>query len=574
MNINSIISMEATIPLTIDEIKTHLIETKYVFQTAQTYQSCETSTKGFQTYGPHGVILRNKVINVWKELFLTQNVHEIDTPILQSKEILTNSGHVGRFNDLIISNGSSAVFRADHLVKEYADTNRIKLSKPVDDFTKDELLEFVKMYKVVENSENATISPKNLMFSCGNLYLRPEIAQGMFTEFDQLYEHMYDLPFGIAQVGKSYRNEISCQPFIRLKEFTQAEVEYFFDPNETNHPYFDSVSSFMLPLYTQDLQLSGAENSIEMNLKEAVEMNVIVNEIMAYFLGTIYKFATTVGISRENIRFRQHLPNELSHYAKQCWDLEIKLVNGQWLECVGCAHRGDYDLTNHNIKKQNFIKKYSTKQTKYKVSLDKGIEKTLTKDEIKQFYLHFKGLLFDSEEAVYLDYESQKYVGGLIISSTQEIVESTVIPYVIEPSVGIDRMIFAIANNLLRKRECDKNRILFNLSTPFAPFHIGIYALSRNDELINFIKKQDQLVMISASYKVFFDFSRTSIGKRYVRADEIGIPFVITVDFESLKDHTVTIRSAKDGSQVRYSIYDLHCELPRIFGYVKNNIFD
>jgi len=171
-----------------------------------------------------------------------------------------------------------------------------------------------------------------------------------------------------------------------------------------------------------------------------------------------------------------------------------------------------------------------------------------------------------------LDSESQKYVSGLIISSTQEIVESTVVPYVIEPSVGIDRMIFAIANNLLRKRECDKNRILFNLPIYFSPFHIGIYALSRNNELINFIKEQYQLVVISSSYKVFFDFSGTSIGKRYVRADEIGIPFVITVDFESLKDNTVTIRCAKDGSQVRYPIHDLYHELPRILGYVKNNI--
>jgi glycyl-tRNA synthetase len=551
--------MQASINLTLDEIKSHLTETGFIIPTAQTYQSFETSTKGFHTYGPNGLVLKNKVIDLWRKLLVQGNVHEIDTPILQSKEVLTNSGHVGRFNDLIISNGSAEVFRADHLVKNFAEKNNINLGKPIDDFTKDELLEFVKLHKVVENSENATISPKNLMFGCGNLYLRPEIAQGMFTEFDQFHERFYNLPFGLAQVGKSYRNEISCQPFTRLKEFTQAEVEYFFDPNDETHPYFNQVDYLILPLLVQQVQLENKEDPIRINLNDAVKSGVLVNEILAYFLGKIYLFATTLGIPDDKIRFRQHLPNELSHYARQCWDLEILLVNGQWIECVGCAHRGDYDLTNHNIQGQNFIRKYDTKYTRYKVTLDKKLEKGFSKDEIKDFYLHTKGKLYESTTDVDLDELLKKYKEALLITETQELVRSKVIPYVIEPSVGIDRMIFAIANNLLKKREQDNDRIVFNLKPSLAPYDVGIFVLSNDERLIK-ISHQLQNVL-GQHFKIYTDFSGTSIGKRYVRADQIGVPFIITIDFDTISDNAVTIRVTKDGYQHRYSIEGIKEEL-------------
>lgn len=538
--------MEASIGLTLDEVKSHLIETGFIIPTAQSYKS----TKGFHTYGPNGVTLRNKVIDMWRKLLVCGNVHEIDTPNLQSKEVLTNSGHVSRFNDLIISNGSE-VFRADHLVKKFAEKNAIVLSRPVDDFTKDELLEFVKIYKVVENSENATIAPKNLMFGCGDLYLRPEIAQGMFTEFDQFHERFYNLPFGLAQVGKSYRNEISCQPFTRLKEFTQAEVEYFFDPNDESHPYFNQIEHLVLPLVLQTTQIENKEDSTRIQLAEAVKNGMLVNEILAYFLGKIYMFATTLGIPDSHIRFRQHLPNELSHYARQCWDLEILLVNGQWIECVGCAHRGNYDLTNHNIQEQNFIRKYDAKYTRFKVTLNKLMEKSFSKEEIKAFYLHTKGRLYESEQSIDLDETLQVYKSALMITETQELVKSKVIPYVIEPSVGIDRMIFAIANNLLKRRENDPDRIVFNLKPQFSPYDVGLFVLSNDERLVNIAHN---LQYILNNYKVYTDFSGTSIGKRYVRADQIGVPFIVTIDFDTIVDNAVTIRRISDGFQQRYSI--------------------
>lgn len=546
--------MNASIELTIDEIKSHLIETGFIIPSAQTYQSSETSTKGFHTYGPNGLTVKNKVINLWKKLFVVGNVHEIETPVLQSKEVLTNSGHVGRFNDLIISNGSTEVFRADHLVKDFSEKNNIKLNKPIDDFTKDELLEFVKLNKVIENSENATISPKNLMFGFGNLYLRPEIAQGMFTEFEQFHERFYSLPFGLAQVGKSFRNEISCQPFTRLKEFTQAEVEYFFDPNDEHHPYFDTVKHFQIPLLVENVQLINKEDLINLTLDEAVKSKILVNEIMAYFLGKIYIFAVKLGIPTSHIRFRQHLPNELSHYARQCWDLEILLTNGNWIECVGCAHRGDYDLTNHNIQGQNFIRKYDTKYTRYKLTIDKNLEKSFSKDDIKAFYLHTKEKLYKSTDEIYNDVFLQKYKHALIVTHSQELIKSKIIPYVIEPSIGIDRIIFAMANTLLKRRDNDNEKIVFNLNPEFSPYDVGLFVLSNDNKLLGI---SHEIQKILTNFKLYTDFSGTSIGKRYVRADQIGVPFIITVDFDSLTDKSVTVRRLNDGFQERCNINTL-----------------
>lgn len=544
-----------TVPLTISEVKMHLIANKFIFPTAQSYQSFESGSKGFHTYGPLGISLKNKIIQLWRREFVTNDVYEIDTPLLQSKEVLTNSGHVGKFNDLVISNGIETV-RADHLVKDFCEVNKIKLDKPIDNFTKEELLEIVKQHKMIQNSENATIAPKNLMFNFGDLYLRPEIAQGMFTEFDQFYETLSDLPFGLAQVGKSYRNEISPQPFVRLREFTQAEVEYFFDPHNEVHPRFDTVAHLNIPLLTQDIQLSGSEDAMMFNISEAVNSGVVVNQIMGYYLCTAYKFARMLGLDNSVIRFRQHLPNELAHYARQCWDLEILLANGHWLECLGLAHRGDFDLRNHNIKGQNVIKEYETKTQKIKLNINPGEPK----DVQKKFYTYFKNKVYDSEEDLQLDPMYDDFRGNTTIVSFTQINPSTVFPYVIEPSMGIDRMIYAVSNNLLKKRSDDLSRVVFTLPLSMTPYQIAIYALSNKDNLVEYVTKN--LSFLHNYFSVFTDFSSVSIGKKYVRSDAIGVGLTITVDFDTInKDHgtfdTVTLRNSIDKTQIRIHVRDI-----------------
>lgn len=549
--------MEANIQLEINEIKQHLLSNKFIIPTAQTYHSIETSSKGFQTYGPLGLKLKNKIIELWRKLLVTSDVHEIDTPILQSREVLTNSGHIGKFNDLVINNGKD-IFRADHLVKDFCEKNNIELSRSIDDYVKDELLELVKKYKMIENHENATIAPKSLMFSCGDVYLRPEIAQGMFTEFDQFYGE-YKLPFGLAQVGKSYRNEISPQPFIRLREFTQAEVEYFFDPiKPETHYLFKTIENLVIPLLLQDNQLNNNNQIIMIKIIDAVNNGIILNEIMGYFLGKIYMFMKELGLSNDVIRFRQHLPNELAHYAKQCWDLEIKLVNGNWLECVGCAHRGDYDLKNHNIKKQNFIKEHMKKITKFKISLNNNP----TKELLKEFNMSYKIKIFNNKEEIMSNINYDKFENHILITEVTENVESLIIPNVIEPSMGIDRIIFGLANNLLKKRQSDNNKILFKLPFKFAPYELAIYAISNKGVFEDYIKQQ--LLFLNDYFSIYYDFSGTSIGKRYVRSDEIGIQLAITVDFQTLQDDTVTIRYSLDGHQDRMHKNNLIEEINKI----------
>lgn len=542
--------MEASISLNINDVKTHLVTNKFIFPTASSYNSSECGSKGFHTYGPLGVSLKNKIVGVWKELFLTNEIHEIDTPLLQSKEVLTNSGHVGKFNDLIISNGKE-IFRADHLVKDFCEKNKIKLEKPIDDLTKDELLFMVKNYKMIENYDNAIIEPKNLMFNFGDLYLRPETAQGMFTEFEHFYDNINSLPFGIAQVGKSYRNEISPQPFVRLKEFTQAEIEYFFDPHNENHSLFDKIKDLNLPLLTSSMQLQNITDSCIFNIEEAVKSNVIVNQIMGYFLGTAYIFSKRLGLDNECVRFRQHLPNELAHYAVQCWDMEIKLCNGNWLECMGIAHRGDYDLKNHNVKNQNVIKEYSKKIIKHKLS----IVPNQSKENIRKFHTDFKKKIFDNLEEIKTHPSYEYFKDIILVSETLENLESVIYPNVIEPSIGIDRIIFALANNLLKRRKGDTNRILFNLPLFLAPYDMAIYSLSNNDTLVDFAKKK--LSYLTNYFKIHWDYSSVSIGKKYTRSDSIGIGLTITVDFDTINDNTVTLRYSKNGDQIRIHVDEI-----------------
>ncbi len=366
--------MEPNVDLTSADIKNHLLHHKFIVPTCQLY---EASGRGFQTYGHNGVTIKNKIIDQWRKLFINENVLEIDTPTLTSSDVLTNSGHVGKFNDFIATDGVNVV-RADHLIKDYFSENNIINENPVDNMTSEEMLEIIKKYKMMENTENVDVVPKNLMFSAGDSYLRPEIAQGIFVEFSQFYDSVMDLPFGLGQVGKSYRNEISPQPFVRLREFTQAEVEYFFDPNELTHSQYEEIRHISIPLFSTEAQQNNGKIKMT-NIEFAVNEEIISNEIMAYYLATIYKFVTSLGLTNNVIRFREHMKNELAHYAVQCWDLEVQLSDGKWLECIGCAYRGNYDLSVHNINNKNSIKKYTKKVCMYKPTLNlEKLEKVYT----------------------------------------------------------------------------------------------------------------------------------------------------------------------------------------------------
>lgn len=555
--------MDPIINLSVEEVKLHLTTHKIIQSTAQFYKlQTDNITKGFQTYGPIGFTIKQNIINQWRKQFMNNdtNIHEIETPTIMYKDILVNSGHATKFTDFIIVTDSSETFRADHLVHDHCTKNNISLDIPIDSMSSEQLLDLVKFHNMVKDAHLAKITTKNLMFELKDFWLRPELAQGIFCEYKNFYDDIGCLPFGLSQVGKSYRNEISPHSFVRLREFTQAEIEWFFDPLDQTHPLFFEIKDLVLPFYSQKSQTTDKEITYY-KIEDALVLGLLANEIMGYFLGKIYLFAKSLGFTDENIRFRQHLPEEMAHYAVQCWDLEIKLSNGGWLECVGCAYRGDYDLKVHNIKNQHFIQKYTKKEKKISLVFTSDTEKKLIElygdsDLVKKIKIDFYQNYAKNNYEELPEYVTYLNIPTNFFSIQEKIVtiDSTVLPHVIEPSIGIDRIIYALANNLLKKRVSDENRIVFLLPISIVPYDIAIFSLSNKPELNEFIKK---LKFLESDYKIYYDFSSVAIGKKYVRCDSIGVPFAITIDFTSLIDDTVTLRFIKDGSQKRFNIKDI-----------------
>ena len=567
--------------LSTNEIKQHLIAQKFIYPTANTYQSFCSESKGFSTYGPNGLQLKNNIIRLWRQLFIDEkaDIYEIDTPILLHKQILTNSGHVAKFTDPVVTNGKT-VHRADHLVENYLHDNNISIDKCVETLQQNELLELVKKYDMIEDSSNATIFEKNLMFGTSDFYLRPELAQGIMVEFTDFYKSIGKLPFGLAQVGKSYRNEISPHPFTRLREFTQAEVEYFFDPLDQTSE--NIINTKLDNMYPPDTHINDANNSRCVTLKlsngqehyidiyHALSENIIKHEAIARYILLTFTFVMKLYLPEKSVRFREHASNELAHYAMQCWDLEIKLADGKWLECAGVSYRGCYDLKCHNVTNENRLSKYDKKLKKYKLKIDR----LASGDVQKNFYTIFKNKLFDSHEEIfenvhYVNYSKSNSVNIIETSITRE---SDVFPHVIEPSIGIDRIIYALACNNLSKRSDDEHKIMFRLPYYIAPYEIAVFALSNKPDLVEHTKKLINEYLLR--FNVYTDFSSVSIGKKYVRSDAIGIRYAITIDFDTVTvdsftdklSNIVTLRDSENCEQVKQHI----CEICNIINNMMN----
>lgn len=548
--------MDLSKTLTIDEIKLFLQHNKFIFQSSEMYQSHETSTKGFHTYGPNGLKVKNKIIEIWRQIFFDNNIFEIDTPVITAYKILENSGHVKKFNDFVAYNiyDKSIKFRADHLVKAFLPDDQKGM---VENMSKNELEQIIKDNNLIQSKtkDEIVVEPMNLMFMVDGGFLRPEIAQGIFTEFPTFYSELEYLPFGLGQVGKSYRNEISPQPFVRLREFTQAEIEYFYNPTNSYHPKFDNVKNLVVPLLTQQMQLDNISTPIHIKLADTYSSKIINNQIMAYFLGKIYLFAIQIGLDLTKIRFREHMPNEKAHYANQCYDLET-LIDGNWLECIGCADRGNYDLTVHNIKGSNEIVTSSYSVAKYKIIFDKNVPQ----DTVRNCHKYLKTYVQDETSKKEIEDAVKDLVSLYGITNEMYVIKeyteqkyNKIIPYVIEPSIGIDRIIFSVFSHCLKKRSTE-SRIVFD-NNVLNLHNIAVFQLSNDDRLIQYTKN---LVEQINKQNLFVDYSSTSIGKRYVRADQLGIQYCVTVDFTTLQDDTVTVRYRNDGNQTRIHIKDLN----------------
>ena len=557
-------------------------------------------SRGFYDYGPLGSTLKRRIEQIWREFYVIQEgFMEIECPTIGIEEVFIASGHVGGFSDpLCECINCSEAFRADHLVENVMDA--------AGTLSADALTKVIRDYEIrcpECGGEFRDAYEFNLMFKTTigpgtgrQGYLRPETAQGMFVDFQRLSRFYRDkLPFGAVQIGKSYRNEIAPrQGVIRLREFTQAECEIFVDPRHKKHPNSERFSDKELVLYSQEAQEKG--ESFRMTVREAVKAGVIAHEILGYNLALTNEFLTKIGINPARLRFRQHLKDEMAHYAIDCWDAEIETERFGWVEMVGIADRTDYDLKAHarvsktelyvyvEYNEPRMVTRFAIKPNMGKLgpvfkgkaknvadALKQLSEEELSKDEIK--------VTVDGEELT---------ISPDMVSFAEETVKvsgENVIPHVIEPSYGIDRIFYgtmehaydeenvaqkAAESGLKGMEDADsesraveaegesdaeaeeETRLVMHFSSAVAPVQVAVLPLLTRKELAD-PAKEIVAKLREKTLLVNYDDSGT-IGRRYRRNDEIGTPYSITVDYDTLEDRTVTIRDRDSMRQVRAPI--------------------
>jgi len=441
-----------------DIVATHLQTTGYIFQGSQIYGGLSNTWD----YGPLGVELKNNLKEFWWRKFVHETTTNVglDTAILMNPKVWEATGHVTTFNDpLIDCKSCKSRFRADNLIEEqFKDVD-------VNAMSQEDMNNFIKEHNLVcpscGKSNFTDIRQFNMMFkthigvtedSKSEVYLRPETAQGVFVNFKNVQRATRRrLPLGIANVGKSFRNEITPGNFtFRTREFEQMELEFFTKPG-TDLEWFK---------YWKDYCLN---------------------------------FLKNLGIKEENLRFRDHENEELAFYSNATSDIEYNFSFG-WGEIWGIADRTDYDLKRH----QDYSK----------------------------------------ESLEYLDPDTnEKYI-----------------PYCIEPSLGLDRLFLMLVNDAYDE-ECLENgeiRKVMRLKPFIAPFKAAILPLSKQ---LN-EKTKEVFLALTPYMNVSFD-TTGSIGKRYRRNDEIGTPFCVTIDFDTLNDSCVTVRERDSMKQERIKIDEL-----------------
>jgi glycyl-tRNA synthetase len=510
---------------------------------------------GFYDYGPLGSQLKNNVENLWRKFFLLkENCIEISTPTITLYEVLKASGHVEEFTDLTVY------------------CSRCKRSYKVEDIIKKgiSIEQAVKEDKIICPTCSASLHdahPVNLMFATTigvgegrKAFLRPETAQGIFTNFHLLYQYSRKkLPFGVVQVGKGYRNEISPrQGTLRQREFSMAEAEVFFDPQDKTHPYFDIIKD-------KELFLFDNEKDWIISVADAVKKKIINNQALAYYMYLTQEFLLSAGVDPKKFRFRKHAADELAHYATECWDAELNSERFGWVECVGIADRSAYDLNAHIIASN--VDMYALR------SFDEPREVSVTKLVPKMNILgpRFSGKAGKIKEQLeQMDAATVKKITVTIDGESidipkdcYDIVEmkekqsgEKFVPHVIEPSYGIDRILyFILEHNYVEAKKKDEEYTILKLNPWVAPIKVGVFPLIGDDALVRIAKEIDRTLR-NAGIATYYDEGGT-IGRRYARMDEIGTPFCITVDHDSLTDQKVTIRDRDTTKQERKKIQDI-----------------
>jgi len=527
---------------------------------------------GFIDYGPVGARIRRRVIENWINHWTSHgDIVEIDSPTITPHPVLVASGHVGEFNDLMTECGKCAgAFRADQLAENVHPNSESLNSDEIDAVL---LNENISCPNCTEQAWTPA-RPMNLMFSTTigamkstrQAYMRPETAQGMFMLYPSLYRHFRQkLPFGAIQTGKGYRNEISPrQGMIRLREFNMAELEYFIDPE--NPPAVDLTDRKDLISFIPD-PLSSNSEPCHLNFANALNEGIIKHPTVAWFLARTWDFLVDLGIDSTRIRFRQHESTEMAHYASDCWDCEIHGEHG-WIECVGIANRTCHDLQQHEAhstsKSLRAWRDFNSprKDVREILAPNTAVIGPIFKSRAGAIATALGELTELLEPPFDLKLADGSTVGITAEMVTPKTIETSVAgewftPHVIEPAFGIDRIIWHILDHSYSETEkSGEEYTVLRLAESVAPSDIIILPLFDKGGMGEIARKLTNQINSIRMIKAEFDNSR-SIGRRYARADEIGIPWAITVDHTTIEDLSVTIRRRDDQKQIRATIDDV-----------------
>ncbi|MGL6124946.1 MAG: glycine--tRNA ligase [Metamycoplasmataceae bacterium] len=438
-------------------IVNHLKTSGFVFQSSEIYGGLSNTWD----YGPLGIAIINKIKKEWWKNFinLEENNVGLDSKILLNPKIWEASGHISNFSDPLIENKiNHKRYRADHIYEEVTKKNCAGMdNKVLEKFLKENVKEYdgsktdwsdIKHFNLMFETEQGIVEDKK-----NTVYLRPETAQGIFVNFNNIQRSLrLKLPFGVGQIGKSFRNEVTPGNFIfRTREFEQMELE-FFTFKEKSQEHYD------------------------------------------YYVKKSYEFIKSLGIKEESLKIRVHSSDELAHYSKATSDIEFLYPFG-WGEVMGISNRQEFDLTAHN--------KLANTKLQY------------------------------------------------LVTETNEFI----IPTVIEPSVGVDRLLLAVLVDSyeVEKVDNDEERIVLKIDKKIAPYQVAILPLVKklSGQARNIFKD-----LIKNDIEATFD-ETGSIGKRYRRQDSIGTYYSITFDYDSLEDEKVTIRNRDTMKQERISISEI-----------------
>jgi len=545
---------------------------------------------GFVTYGPLGTRLKQNIENKLRELFVKQTgIFEMESSTITPGKVFEASGHVDHFKEPMVEcTKCNKRFRADHLLEEYAkitsaDAEKMSLKEIQAALEKNSVTcpdsggAFNKPQQFLTMFET-TIGP----YAGATGYGRPEAAQGIFVEFNRLYAMAREkLPFGVIQIGHALRNEISPrQGLIRLREFTIADLEFFFDPEEPQCHLLKNVENETLRLLLAETRQKDSEEIVELTVKDAIAKKIIRAEWQAFFMAMAKKLLIELGVPAEKQRFIEKLPWEKAHYSSQSFDQEVYVDRWGWIEVSGHAYRTDYDLTCHmkaSGADMQVYKEYQTPVEKEQLVVKPVMAKlgpAFKKEAAKVAELLSKAE--PEEVAASLKKNGYYTVGGyrvlpehVDIARQKTVVRGTrFIPHVVEPSFGSDRLFYVALEYAYGVKD---DRVLMSIPRGIAPVQVGVYPLMGKDGLVEKALEVHKL-LADSGFMAEFD-EAGSIGRRYARADEAGVPLGITIDYDTLKDGTVTIRDRDSWQQVRSSIKDLP-ELLHKYFQGKNNFRD